>query len=72
MQYILTEEEYNNLIPKNEVDELIKKLDKANKRILEMTTSGKCLLEAGSYCDYCPINVLKLDTCIKYPQRHSK
>ena len=40
MQYILTEEEYNNLIPKNEVDELIKKLDKANKRILEMTTSG--------------------------------
>lgn len=35
MQYILTEEEYRNLVSKSKVDELENKVEKLNQMVLE-------------------------------------
>lgn len=58
MQYILTEEEFKNLVPKFRYEEKIKEIKELQK--LVMTVTGhKCIYDNKggifSYCDKCPL-----------------
>lgn len=71
MQYILTEEEYKNLVPKSELEQLRKlflyNVETLNKKVLELS-NFKCAVEYPhicSYCDNCPISGFGTNTCIK-------
>lgn len=66
MQYILTEEEYKNLVPKAKFDDAIAKIEKLNKKVLELRHDGKCMKESGGYCDFCSISGLGTGTCTDY------
>lgn len=77
MQYILTEEEYKNLVPKKELNELrglfLDSIDVLNKKVLELS-NFQCTIEYPrlvSYCDNCPISRLGTNTCMQN-QRFSK
>ncbi len=61
MQYILSEEEYQNLVPKYKYEEEREKVEKLNQKVLELTCQGKCRKERGGYCDLCFIT----GTCTK-------
>ena len=68
MQYILTQEEYNSLTSRNSLAEEKAKVDKLNKKVMEL--SGKhCIHEEHpviySYCDDCPIGSFGTNTCMK-------
>lgn len=59
MQYILTQEEYNNLVPKNIYDNKCKEIEKLNRLVLK-ATKFKCIYdrtkeenEKNGYCFYC-------------------
>ena len=68
MQYILTEEEYRNLVSKSEVDELENKVEKLNQMVLEYSEySCRHNMDGFRYCDKCPIEF----SCNK-PKRFSK
>lgn len=69
MQYILTEEEYKSLVPKNQVEELEEKIEKLNGIVLNATEFYCCRTTDRmlSYCDDCPITF----SC-KKPKRYSK
>lgn len=58
MEYILTKDEYKNLVPKNKVDELEKKIDELNNLVLKYS-KHPCIHKHGGYgfgyCDDCPI-----------------
>lgn len=72
MQYILSEEEYKNLVPLYKYEEEREKVEKLNNKILELTSKGKCRKENGGYCDFCPIAGFKgTGTCTK-PKSYSK
>ena len=61
MQYILTKEEYNDLVPRSKYNEEKDKVEKLNTRILELS-KFVCIKEEPQlcvYCDNCPI----VDTC---------
>lgn len=61
MQYILTKEEYNNLVPRSKYNEERDKVEKLNIRVLELS-GFDCIKERPRlcvYCDNCPI----VDTC---------
>lgn len=64
MQYLLTKEEYDEMIPKNEHikirNSLLDTIEKANDKILEMT-HFKC---DKSKCSMCPIGLYGSNTCI--------
>jgi hypothetical protein len=55
MQYILSEEEYKNLVPRYKYAEEREKVEKLNQKVLELASQGKCMKEHGGYCDFCPI-----------------
>lgn len=56
MQYILTEEEYKNLVQKQEVEELGKKVEKLNQMVLEYSEyTCRHDMRGFGYCDKCPI-----------------
>lgn len=66
MQYILTEEEYKNLIQKEKYHELLDKIETLNNKVLELTRNGKCMKENGGYCDFCPLSGFEgTGTCMK-------
>lgn len=65
MQYILTEEEYENLVPKNKYYSMIDNIEKLNSKVLQLAKNGKCDKEMGFYCDDCPISAFGTDTCFK-------
>ncbi len=69
MQYLLTKEEYENLVPKERYNTEKDKVEKLNKQVLEL--SGRsCVQETQGdfgYCDFCPITL----TCTKI-KRFSK
>lgn len=73
MQYILTEDEYKNLVPKKELNDLrelfLDSIDVLNKKVLELS-NFKCAIEY-SYCNNCPISRLGTNTCMQN-QRFSK
>lgn len=75
MQYLLTEQEYNKLVPRESRDLLITKIEKLNDKIMELSGhpcgSGKINRSVSYYCDDCPIGALNLGTCVK-PQNYSK
>lgn len=72
MQYILSEEEYKNLVPKEKYEKGREKVEKLNKEVLDLFNGGRCLNEHGVYCDMCPIGCcLGIGTCTK-TQRYSK
>ena len=57
MQYLLTEEEYKNLVPKVKYNEVLDKIDLLNKQVLELSNFA-CVKETQGcfgYCDFCPI-----------------
>ncbi len=63
MQYILTQEEYNNLVPKEKYYAEMDRVEKLNIRVLELS-EFVCIKEKPRlcvYCDTCPI----VDTCTK-------
>lgn len=71
MQYILTEDEYKNLVPKKELNELrelfLDSIDMLNKKVLELS-NFKCAIEYPrlcTYCDNCPISRLGTNTCMR-------
>ena len=71
MQYILTEEEYKNLVPKMELNNLrelfLDSIETLNKKVLELS-NFKCAIEYPrlcSYCDNCPISRLGTNTCMR-------
>lgn len=59
MQYLLTEEEYNNLVPKAEVERRDLALKKLHELFFKHSTF-KCIHDTQDrrmygYCDYCPL-----------------
>lgn len=63
MQYILTKEEYDNLVPKEKYYAEMDKVKKLNIQVLELS-EFVCIQEKPQlcvYCDSCPI----VDTCTK-------
>ena len=77
MQYVLTEEEYKNLVPKKELNDLrelfLDSVEALNKKVLELS-NFKCVVEYPrlcSYCDNCPIGSFGTNTCMRN-QEYSK
>lgn len=69
MQYILTLEEYDNLVPKSELTKAREKIDILNDKVLELS-GFSCIYEnksVFSYCDKCPLNSFRdgTGTCNK-------
>ena len=60
MQYILTQEEYKNLIPKSKYEEKLKEIVELQQLVMK-TTGYTCRYDdtqysyEGFYCDNCPI-----------------
>lgn len=66
MQYILTKEEYNNLVPKEKYYAEMDKVEELNKKVLELS-KFTCIKEKPQlciYCDSCPI----VKTCTKHKE----
>ncbi len=64
MQYILTLEEYDNLVPKSELNKAKEKIDILNDKVLELS-GFSCIYEnksVFSYCDKCPLNSFREGT----------
>lgn len=64
MQYILTLEEYDNLVPKSELNKAKEKIDILNEKVLELS-GFSCIYEnksVFSYCDNCPLNSFRYGT----------
>ena len=57
MQYLLTKEEYEKLVPKEKYEAEKDKVKMLNKQVLEL--SGRSCVQVVSrdfgYCDFCPI-----------------
>lgn len=68
MQYILTEEEYKNLVLKEKYDDALDKIERLNKKVLESLRDGKCMKKHGGYCDFCPISNFGTGTCTDFKE----
>lgn len=69
MQYLLTEEEYKNFVPKEKYYAEMDKVAELNKKVLELS-KFTCVKETEGcfgYCDFCPIT----KTCAEI-KRYSK
>lgn len=54
MQYLLSKDELDNLVPKKEVEDRVEALELARKRILEVS-QFRCMYDVRTgYCDSCP------------------
>lgn len=74
MQYILSEEEYKNLVPKEKYYDLMDRVEKLNKKVLELEYGEPtCPTEDSNsyYCDMCPISDFGTGTCLKV-KKYSK
>ena len=62
MQYILTQEEYNDLVPAKKYERKCHDVEKLNKLVLKLA-NFKCFYDGGicSYCDNCPL--AEVGTC---------
>jgi len=55
MQYLLTQEEYNNLVPKSQYEQYLKYLNIVSKELLK-NEKFTCRSEGyKDYCDDCPL-----------------
>lgn len=75
MQYILTEEEYNALIPISRMEVLVNDIELLNDKVMELTEhpcgSDADYRSESFYCDDCPIGKFGTGTCTKR-QQYSK
>lgn len=75
MQYILTEDEYRNLVPIERLNHLIDVVESLNEKIVELSDhpcgSGADYRSVTFYCDDCPIGAMGTNTCTK-SQQYSK
>lgn len=75
MQYILTEQEYRDLIPISKVIKLKEEVQLLNDKVMELSKhpcgSGADYRSVTFYCDDCPIGGLGTGTCTK-SQQYSK
>lgn len=75
MQYILTEEEYNALIPISRMEALVNDIELLNDKVMELTEhpcgSDSDYRGINFYCDDCPIGKFGTGTCTKR-QQYSK
>ena len=72
MQYILTEEEYKNLVKVQEYWGALEMIEKLNEEVLKLKGFSCVMNEGrGGYCDNCPIGGFGLKTCTK-TKRYSK
>lgn len=69
MQYILTKEEYDDLVPRSRYNEEKAKVEKLNIRVLELS-EFVCIKEMPRFCVYCD-NCPVVDTCTQ-PKQFSK
>jgi hypothetical protein len=56
MQYILTQEEKDNLVPKSEVEKRDEALELARRIIVNLAG-----IQCGGYCNFCPVSSIQLD-----------
>ena len=72
MQYILTEEEYKNLVKVQEYWGALEMIEKLNEEVLKLK-GVSCMRgeRPFGYCDDCPIGGFGLNTCTK-TKRYSK
>lgn len=54
MQYLLSKEELDNLVPKSDKEKREKALELARKRILKLSEFNCSYDNRGCYCDNCP------------------
>ena len=67
MQYILTKEEFNNLVSKEKYEELLKSNEKLVEYILN-NDKFNCIYahkDPFGYCDFCPIYKIDYNACKK-------
>lgn len=65
MQYILTEEEYKGLVPKEKLYDLLDEIQKLNEHVLELSNHICEYKDDCGYCDGCPIGKNGINTCLK-------
>lgn len=75
MQYILTREEYINLVPREDLKKSDEKVRLLNSKVMELS-EHPCRRGIGgrsftSYCDGCPIGAFGTKTCTEQ-QQYSK
>ena len=71
MMYILTHEEFAALVSKTKYEKEVEKVEKLNKKILELT-QFPCVHDNNGgfgYCDFCPLS--GLGTC-SFTKHYSK
>lgn len=71
MQYLLTEEEFHNLVLKSKYKESVNRVEKLNEKVLELSNYS-CHQGRGFVCDQCPIGAFGTGTCTKIFKRYSK
>ena len=67
MQYILTQEEYDNLVPKRDLDRAKEKIEILNEEVIKLS-GFVCIYEnkfPHTYCDLCPLSSFGTGTCNK-------
>lgn len=58
MQYLISMEEMEQLVPKKELESVKLSLQRAKEAILELE-EWECVHKSTGYCDLCPIQVLE-------------
>lgn len=71
MQYLLTEDEFYNLVLKKKYMEAKEKIEQLNEKVLELSNYS-CHQGRGFVCDQCPIGAFGTNTCTKSFKRYSK
>ena len=71
MQYLLTIEEFCNLVQKKKYIEAKVKIEQLNEKVLELSNYS-CHQGRGLVCDQCPIGEFGTNTCSKRFERYSK
>ena len=71
MQYLLTTEEFCNLVPKKKYMEAKVKIEQLNEKVLKLSNYS-CHQGKGLVCDNCPIGAFGTGTCTKTFKRYSK
>lgn len=71
MQYLLTKEEFHNLVLKSKYEESVNRVEKLNEKVLELSNYS-CHQGRGFVCDQCPISAFGTNTCTRRFERYSK
>lgn len=72
MQYLLTDDEYRELVPKFRYKESLIKIDVLNEKLLEAKGYSCHQNQGFGYCDNCPIGAFGTISCTKPYKRYSK